>query len=326
MKARPQIAAAAFLSLLVVPCGQIPGANVADFADFSLRDAANNVILPGRLYMPPEATSSPRPLVLFLHGGGENGTNNTSQVNGNIDNLLAAAKERGAFLYAPQTTSNWNSTGFTSSVMTMISRAESQQNVDRNRIYVTGLSNGGGGTWNMLSRYPSTFAAAIPICGITPASGFSPNAIVDMPIWAFHARNDPTVSVTVTENTLNSIFAAAHEPLPTYPSQRSNMDFFISNPNLASHRDLEAEINAGNNVSLFHLSGSSRDMMYYEFTVGGHGIWPIVYSAPPVYDWLFSHSLSPEPSAIMLCAALVAIATPIRLRRPVVLGSPTCRA
>jgi hypothetical protein len=131
--------------------------------------------------------------------------------------------------------------------------------------------------------------------------------------------------VTVTENTLNSIFAAAHEPLPTYPTLRSNMDFFISNPNLATHRDLEAELNSGNNLSLFHLTGASRDMMYYEFAVGGHGIWPIVYSAPPVYDWLFSHSLVPEPSSILLCAALLAAATPMRLRRRDADCGPTCR-
>jgi predicted peptidase len=309
------IQVARLLFWLAIPCGLTPAANVADFADFSLRDAANNVILPGRLYIPPEAASSQRPLILFLHGGGENGTNNTSQINANIDNLLAAAKERGAFLYAPQTTSNWNSAGFTSSVMTMIIRAESQQNVDRNRLYATGLSNGGGGTWNMLSRYPDTFAAAIPICGIAPAAGFQPSGLINEPIWAFHARNDPVVAVSTTQTVFNSILSAALEPLPTYPRSTSTIDLFVSNPNLAAHRALEAEINAGNNVSLFHLSGASRDMMYYEFSTGGHGIWPIVYSAPPVYDWLFSHSLVPEPGSALLAAFALVTSAPVRFRR-----------
>src|SRR5882724_1688824 len=84
-------------------------ANVSDFIDFSLHGGRTGVLLPGRLYVPPEATSNPaapRPFILFFHGAGEDGTNNTSQINGNIDNLLAEAKRRGAFLYAPQTTNN----------------------------------------------------------------------------------------------------------------------------------------------------------------------------------------------------------------------------
>jgi hypothetical protein len=62
-----------------------PAANVADFIDFSLRNPRNQVTLPGRLYVPPEATSdptTPRPFILFFHGAGEDGTNNTSQING----------------------------------------------------------------------------------------------------------------------------------------------------------------------------------------------------------------------------------------------------
>src|SRR5215212_1257419 len=184
------------------------GASVADFVDFSLRNASNQVILPGRLYVPPEATSdptTPRPFILFMHGGGEAGTNNLAQINGNIDNLLAEAKRRGAFLYAPQSTGAWSTTTLTTNVMTMIGRAETTQNVDEHRLYVTGLSNGGGGTWNIASRYPGVFAAALPICGVTPASDFVPSRLLNEPVWAFHARNDTVVSVNVSRNVVNNI-------------------------------------------------------------------------------------------------------------------------
>src|SRR5262245_8578626 len=90
-------------------------AHVANFRDFSLTERGS-VVLPGRLYVPPEAASNPaqpRPFITFLHGGGESGSNNVSQVNGNIDNLLAEAKRRGAFLYAPQTPNNWSSATLT---------------------------------------------------------------------------------------------------------------------------------------------------------------------------------------------------------------------
>jgi predicted peptidase len=72
-------------------------ANVSDFIDFSLINGRNQLVLPGRLYVPPEATSNPatpRPFILFFHGAGEDGSNNVSQIDGNIDNLLAEAKRR----------------------------------------------------------------------------------------------------------------------------------------------------------------------------------------------------------------------------------------
>jgi predicted peptidase len=294
-------AIAVLVGFVVVPC-VAPAANVADFIDFSLISGRNQVVLPGRLYVPPEATTdptTPRPFILFMHGAGEDGTNNISQIDGNIDNLLAEAKRRGAFLYAPQTTNNWSSTSLTANVMAMIGQAKSTLNVDPYRLYVTGLSNGGGGTWNMASRYPGVFAAALPIAGVTPSSDFVASRLLNEPVWAFHARNDTVVSVNVSHNVVNSILNAAHAPLPTYPPAGSTADYFISNPDLASHRTIEDLIRSGGGVSEYQIPGSRLDLMYYELTTGGHGIWPSVYASPPVYDWLFSHTTAvPEPSAL----------------------------
>jgi predicted peptidase len=267
-------------------------ANISDFADFSLRSGATTV-LPGRLYVPPEAAlpGASRPFILFLHGAGEAGTNNTAQVNGNIDNLLAEAKRRGAYLYAPQSTGAWSSATLSANVMTMINRALVEDHVDANRLYVTGLSNGGGGTWNMLNRYPTRFAAGVPICGVAPASDFVASRLVDQAIAAFHARNDPTVSVTTSRNVLNSILNAAHETLPTYPSIRDVTTTFV-------------------------YDAPNHDLNYVEFPTGGHGIWPMVYANPGLYDWLFAHTLAvPEPSGLVLSAAMVAILAPARRRQ-----------
>lgn len=254
--------------------------------------------------MPPAATTSPRPCIVFLHGGGEAGTNNTSQINGNIDNLLAEAKRRGAYLYAPQSTTNWSSATLSTNVMTMIGQAKTTQNVDADRLYVTGLSNGGGGTWNMLNRYPGKFAAAIPICGVTPASDFVPSRILDEPVWAFHARNDTVVSVSVSRGVVNNLLGAAQEPLPTYPAAGSTSDFFISNPDLATHRVIEDLFRQAGGVPEYLIPGSGLDLMYYELATGGHGIWPAVYSFPAVYDWLFSHTTAvPEPAGVVMFVA-----------------------
>src|SRR5687767_9077640 len=82
------------------------GANIAEFIDYTLRDAAGQILLPGRLFVPPEASSGEnksRPLLVGLHGSGVAGTDNMSQVAGVPDSVLDEVKRREAFLYLPQT-------------------------------------------------------------------------------------------------------------------------------------------------------------------------------------------------------------------------------
>jgi predicted peptidase len=267
-------------------------ANVADFTDFSLRNASNQVLLPGRLYVPPEAShlNSPRPFIVFLHGGGESGSNNLSQINVNIDNLLVEAKRRGAFLYAPQTPNAWSDLTLTNRVMNMVDRAIAEQSVDADRLYITGLSNGGGGTWNMLSRFPERFSAGLPICGVNPASDFVPSRLVDQSILAVHARNDTVVSVGTTRNAINRILAAAGQPPPTYPT--------------------------ASDAPLFEYSSPVNDLTYLEPPLGGHAVWPFVYNTPAVYDWLFAHTTAvPEPNASIVLAPIVLAIFSQRQRR-----------
>jgi predicted peptidase len=253
-------------------------ASVSDFNDFSL--AGTPSALPGRLYVPPAALSdplSPRPLILFLHGGGEYGTNNISQVNINIDNLLAEAKRRGAYLYAPQSAYSWDLPFVTDNVMKMVDRAIAEQNVDRRRIYITGISDGGGGAWDMMSRHSNRFAAGVPIEALYPNS-FEPAKLVHESIWDFQSRNDGGVfTVDNSRSLINSILIAAVLPRPTYPDP-------IFDPPLD-----------------FAFSSTSPDLRYTEYASGGHAIWPRVYSTAAMYDWLFSHVLPvPEPGSLLL--------------------------
>ena len=85
----------------------------------------------------------------------------------------------------------------------------SGRNIDIGRLYLTGLSNGGGGTWNMLSRYENQFAAAVPICGVAPALDFAPTHLIHDAIAAFHARDDSIVSVSNTRSVVSRILTAA---------------------------------------------------------------------------------------------------------------------
>lgn len=282
-----------FLLAAIQPCGHATAANVSDFVDFSLLSGATT-LLPGRLYVPPSAVSDPgtmRPLILFMHGSGESGTNNLGQINGNIDNLLAEAKRREAFLYAPQTNGGWASTTILDRVKSMIDLAVADRPVDTSRLYVTGLSMGGGGTWNMLHRFDDLFAAAVPICAVGPNSGSAPADLLDDAVWAFHARNDATVSNQTTRNVINGILSAGLQPLPAYPSPFSTSDFAYASPAL--------------------------DLQYTEYAAGGHGIWGRVYNSSQMYEWMFAHSAVPEPGSLAITGtALIGFMWRARRRRP----------
>lgn len=249
----------------LLPGNVLFAASVNDFLDYSTAG------VPGRLYVPPEASTSaePRPLILFLHGAGETGSNNSAQVNGNIDNLFDEAKQRGAFLYAPQaTTFTWADTTRTSTVMSMVDQAILDYNIDPDRLYVTGLSMGGGGVWNMLNRFDDRFAAGVPIAGVFPGNDFDPAHLVGKPTWAFHARNDGTVPSVTSRNVVDQILAAASSRSILYAAPSDSLQTFL-------------------------YSNSEVGLRFSEFPRGGHGIWGPVYDMPEVHDWLFSQTLMP---------------------------------
>jgi predicted peptidase len=246
------------------------------FLDFSLRSGPTT-LLPGRLYVPPAAISDParpRPLVVFLHGGGDAGTDNKKQINQNIVDLFAEVERRGAFLYAPQAPLNWRPQTITDRVMTMIDRSLVDYNVDSDRVYLTGYSSGGGGVWNMLSRYPGRFAVGVPVAPVSAEPDFTPANLVGQPIAAFHARDDAVASVLTTRNIINRILSAANQPLPAYPV-RGLSDFIHSVPDL--------------------------DLHYIEPATGGHSVLFSVYNRPELYDWIFAHgAVVPEPTTLAL--------------------------
>jgi predicted peptidase len=179
--------------------------------------------MPYRLYVPPgyNTPGAKFPLILFLHGSGESGTNNTSpSTNGHIDNLYNAAHgnygaQYDAFLLVPQTLSSvgWEDYGpeypqYYGQVLAMdiLNQVTSTYQVDASRLYVTGLSMGGGGTFDIISHYPHEFAAASPLSGWGDTS-MAP-VLKDIPIWAYHGAADTTVSVTYTDEMVAAIQAA----------------------------------------------------------------------------------------------------------------------
>ncbi len=195
------------------------------FSDWSIDYGNNGVDLPGRLYIPPNYNpANSYPLVIFYHGIGERGTNNQSQVASNIENLIAAAGSRNFFIYAPQAGPNTQSwwEGTIDQSMQAVGAAMAYYNIDRKRIYVTGLSMGGGGVRTQFARWYAVTAAAVPICGLPRdvPSEFPP--LVGKPVWQFHAQDDGTVLVDQSRKYVNFMRAADGNKPPL--SFRLNVD------------------------------------------------------------------------------------------------------
>jgi predicted peptidase len=156
----------------------------------------------------------------------------------------------------------------------MVDRALAELNLDQTRLYVTGLSMGGGGTWDVLNRYGARFAAGVPICAVAPGADFNPANMLDESIWAFHARNDGTVNVNTTRNIVNRILAADGEAPWTFPTSADVTEPEFSSPTI--------------------------DLKYTDYRLGGHSIWGRVYSTPAMYEWMFARTSVPEPTAMCL--------------------------
>jgi predicted peptidase len=177
-----------------------------------------------RLYI-PENTDEAAPLYIWLHGAGEFGDNNRTQVS--CSNLVDWTQpevqeifDNSLYVMAIQSKASPHNPEY---VMEAIMEVVNEYNIDKNRIYIAGCSMGGMGTNDMIRTYPDFFAAAIPDC---PASVISPEdaaKLVDLPIIYVHALNDTTVRISNSIQSYNNIKAAG--------SEKIWCNFFSVNPN-----------------------------------------------------------------------------------------------
>lgn len=152
-----------------------------------------------RLFTPALEEGRRYPLVIFLHGSGERGEDNELQVAGNRGAVVWVRDEeqakRPCYVLAPQAPEEGTFAlpSFEKALFSFLRNFTAEHPVDSNRIYLTGLSMGGMGTWRYLARYPGIFAAGAPICGAGDPTTLP--EIRHIPIWAFHAADDPIVPV-----------------------------------------------------------------------------------------------------------------------------------
>jgi len=134
------------------------------------------------------------PLVLFLHGAGERG-DDLERVKANGPPMMAARGDDLPYLLvSPQCPVDeiWNPWALHG----LLDAIEREYRVDRSRVYVTGLSMGGYGTWAVAAAAPDRFAAVAPICGGAAMPFWTVMALKDTPVWAFHGSDDRVVALS----------------------------------------------------------------------------------------------------------------------------------
>lgn len=208
----------------------------------------------------------------MLHGSGERGTNNTSQVaSSHVSTLIDRTEsDYPAVLVVPQlATGSWgtfNSADHTSEILTSIT---SDYSIDTNRLYVTGLSLGGYGTMEYLEEYnveqngTFQFAAAAPLSGAYVSPSAAPQ-LSNVPIWLVHGAEDGVVPVDTSRDTYRAI--AGLEPSDPLPFSEHSM---------------------GGNTAI------DGELRYTEIAGLGHSGWSTMYGREELYNWMFAHTLEP---------------------------------
>jgi predicted peptidase len=213
--------------------------------------------LPYRLLRPRDYDAKKKyPLVIFLHGAGERGSDNEKQLRHGANDFASdeIMTKYPAFVMVPQCPDNekwsdvdWSAMSSTlpenpsrslSATMKAVEALAREFSIDSKRLYITGLSMGAYGTWDALSRWPEEFAAAATVCG-----GGDPayaRRMKDVPIWAFHGDEDMAVKVQRSREMIEALKAAGGTP------------------------------------------------KYTEYAGVGHDSWTRTYADPALYEWLFA--------------------------------------
>lgn len=251
--------------LLLVFSSSILQSQVLPFEAYSHTNSSIcNSPMPYRLCFPLNYNPTiSYPIVLFLHGAGERGSDNSTPLNSSQGGKLWAENSNQSkypcFVLVPQCDSNkqwvntpWNQDSYIQNNIPISDQLEmaldilnnliQKYHINQSKIYITGLSMGGFGTWDAITRFPSLFSAAIPICG----AGDSTKAplVGSLPLRVFHSADDSTVPVDGSRKMVNAIN------------------------------------NLGPNNRL--------DNWYTEYTDQGHQSWNMAYASSGLVDWLFS--------------------------------------
>jgi predicted peptidase len=266
---------------------------VDDFVSMAYTDSAGTT-LRFRLFQPqarPERRRGGFPLVVFLHGGGERGANNITQITANQGAVAFARPERQArtpsYVLAAQVPvgSSWTTPAVQSALLELIDRVVDTYPIDEDRLYLTGLSLGGIGSFDILPKHPDLFAGALLIAATGDPSRMP--LMVDVPVWATHSIDDPVVNYTTgTLALINALEAAGAvvtrgEWAGNLPEREAEAE--------ALRLWRQAEARDSHTLLTTYTAGTTP--------VSAHWSWVPTYLNDVMIDWLFSQDLDDRPSA-----------------------------
>lgn len=216
-----------------------------------------------RVFIPPHWNGRRKcAVILFLHGSGERGDDNEAQTKNGIRLLIAQNEDQfPAVVVCPQCREHmsWTDPAMEAMALKALDQSLTEFNGDPARVYLTGLSMGGYGTWDLAQKYPQRWAAIAPCCGGivypgqtlpakpsgAPADPYTPAAqkVSHLPIWVFHGEADPTVPVSESRQMVALLFML------------------------------------------------KADLRYTEYPGVGHNSWDYAYKESGLLPWFLSHKL-----------------------------------
>lgn len=282
---------AAILLLIIPSMGSFSAAQPSITAKFQFRThSAAGITLPYRLFVPEGMVPGVQyPVVLALHGSGERGTDNRTQIESSrLATVWADPMNQASypcFVVAPQcpTDDTWSDdnplllTASGAAALDMLDSLIREFPIDTMRQYITGLSMGGYGTWALIIIDPARFAAAVPIC-----AGFYDaftSRILEVPIWNFHGARDDVVPVSYSRVMISAMEAQGRH---------------------AVYTDCRGRICSGMpDSAVAQAIASWEDLLYTEYANVDHFAWVPAYDDPRLIPWVFRFSKR-KPDAIQL--------------------------
>ena len=167
------------------------------------------------VYVPPGYDESkPLPVILFLHGSGESKGGSTPPIEQGLMNghFQKQAKKFPAIVVIPQSEKRtWGASSDDGKrAVAMLDATIKEYKLDEKRIYLTGLSMGGYGTWSLAAAHPEKWAAIVPICG--GGNVKDAEKIKDIPCWCIHGDKDGAVNVSKSREMIEALKAAGSTP------------------------------------------------------------------------------------------------------------------
>ena len=185
-------------------------------------DDAQVVTMNYLLFLPADYKADAKqgfPLLLFQHGSGERGSDLELVKKHGPPKLVEEKPDFPFVTVSPQCPleQRWDA----AQLSTLVDYLEANYNLDKDRLYVTGLSMGGSGTWDLIAQEPKRFAAAIPICGGGGGDDFTrAKLFADLPLWAFYGDQDRPAGLKQCQDFIAAVAATGNEEakMTIYPN------------------------------------------------------------------------------------------------------------